>query len=110
VIAFGNRETDNIHGIIPIAKFNKTIFSDLGPSLFDYVNSLITLSMITLNVLITFLQTCQLSCWNSTPAIDAEWMSEQKFLIAEANGIISLDSVNPSKMRKVSNYFNIQGT
>ena len=47
------------------------------------------------------LQTCQLSCWNTTPAIDVEWMNDQKFLIAEANGVISLDSVNPSKMRKV---------
>ena len=54
---------------------------------------------------LSFLQTCQLSCWNSTAAIDVEWMSEHKFLVAEASGLISLDSVNPSKMRKVGHVF-----
>ena len=44
---------------------------------------------------------CQLSCWNATAAIDVEWMTDQKFLVAEASGLISLDSVNPAKMRKV---------
>jgi len=44
---------------------------------------------------------CQIFGWNKSLATYFEWMSESKFLVAESSGMISLDSANQQKMKKV---------
>ncbi len=44
---------------------------------------------------------CQIFEWNKTLATCFEWMNESKFLVGESSGMITLDVINPQKMKKV---------
>ena len=46
-------------------------------------------------------KTAQLTCWNTSEVTSLEWIDEEKFLVAETSGTITLDRMYRSYFRKV---------
>ena len=46
----------------------------------------------------------QRSAWNNAASIAAEWMTEKQFLVADFNGLITLDHVDEDRLTEVCGY------